>query len=145
MIKIGIVGYGNLGRAIESAASVCDDITVNAIFSRRALSLRAGNIPIYGYGDIEAFDKALDCLVLASGSSGDLPVITPAVASKFNTVDSFDDHFRIKEHYEAVDTAAKKRRKNIYRFCRVGSGIVVLDKTVFFCIYARSGSKYVLG
>ena len=111
MIKIGIVGYGNLGRAIESAASVCDDITVNAIFSRRASSLRAGNIPIYGYGDIEAFDKALDCLVLASGSSADLPVITQALASKFNTVDSFDDHSGIKEHYKAVDLAAKKGGK----------------------------------
>ena len=111
MIKIGIVGYGNLGRAIESAASVCDDITVNAIFSRRALSLRAGNIPIYGYGDIEAFDKALDCLILAGGSSSDLPILTQAFAVKFNTVDSFDGHSVIKEHFEAVDKAAKKGGK----------------------------------
>lgn len=110
-IRVGIVGYGNLGRGVEWALEESADMTLAGIFSRRppeALSpLRAGT-PVHRMDELDALHGALDVLILCGGSRDDLPVQSPALAERFNVVDSFDTHARVPEHFAAVDAAARR-------------------------------------
>jgi len=110
-IKIGIMGYGNLGRGVEASLKQQEDMELVAIFSRRGAS---GVTPIDSNVKVEHVDAAedyldkIDVMVLCGGSATDLPEQTPAYAKLFNTVDSFDTHAKIPEHFKAADEAAKK-------------------------------------
>jgi diaminopimelate dehydrogenase len=106
-IRLGIVGYGNLGRGAEFAASLNGDMELLAVFSRRQL-----DHPLYApLDDIEAWKDRLDVLILCGGSATDLPIQGPELAADFHIVDSFDTHAKIPDYYAAVDAAAGKGNK----------------------------------
>ncbi len=107
-MKIGIYGYGNLGRGVECAVCHADDAELVGIFTRRdPQSVQVhSNTPVYAAEDLERFAEELDVLILCGGSATDLPTMTPSLATQFNVVDSFDTHAAIPEHFAAVDAAA---------------------------------------
>ncbi len=109
--KIGILGYGNLGRGIECAVRETGDMELCAVFTRRdpsAITLKTENVPVVSVKEIEDWKDKIDVLVLCGGSATDLPVQTPAYAKMFNVIDSFDTHANIPQHFAAVDAAAKE-------------------------------------
>ncbi len=109
--KIGILGYGNLGRGIECAIRETGDMELCAVFTRRdpsAITLKTENVPVVSVKEIEDWKDKIDVLVLCGGSATDLPVQTPAYAKMFNVIDSFDTHANIPQHFAAVDAAAKE-------------------------------------
>ncbi len=107
-MKIGIYGYGNLGRGVECAVCHAADAELVGIFTRRdpATIQPASGVPVYSDKDLAQFKDKLDVLVLCGGSATDLPTMTPALAAEFNVVDSFDTHASIPAHFAAVDAAA---------------------------------------
>ena len=111
MIRVGIYGYGNLGRGIEAAITKNDDMQLVAVFTRRdplTLKLKTDNVPVVSAKDVLNWSDKIDVMVLCGGSATDLPEQTPYLSQYFNVVDSFDTHAKIPEHFENVDTAAKK-------------------------------------
>ena len=113
-IRIGIMGYGNLGRGIECAVAQNPDMELKAVFTRRdpaEVKILTENVPVYPAGKAEEMAGEIDVLVLCGGSATDLPQQTPKYARLFNVVDSFDTHAKIPEHYAAVDAAAKEGGK----------------------------------
>ena len=111
MIKIGIVGYGNLGRGVECAIRQNPDMALCAVFTRRspeALKILTPHVPVVHMNDIASWKGKLDVLILCGGSATDLPAQTPALARDFNVIDSFDTHAKIPEHFPRVDAAAKE-------------------------------------
>ena len=130
-IRVGIYGYGNLGRGIESAIRQNGDMTLAAFFTRRDPSLlvtRSAGVPVYSASEIEEHADEIDVLILCGGSATDLPVQTPALASKFCVVDSFDTHARIPEHLRAVDEAAKNGGKTALISCGWDPGMFSLNR-----------------
>lgn len=113
MIKVGIVGYGNLGKGVKKAVSQACDMELTGIFTRRdpASIQPAGMTPVYGLEDAVQFEKEIDVMILCGGSATDLPQQTPEFAARFNVVDSFDTHARIPEHFDRVNQAAVKAGK----------------------------------
>lgn len=108
-IRIGIVGYGNLGKGVELALRQSSDMELSAVFTRRdpaSIKLVTANVPVYNYKDIEDFVGKIDVMVLCGGSANDLAVQTPEVAKMFHTIDSFDTHAKIPDYYAAVNKAA---------------------------------------
>ena len=113
MIKLGILGYGNLGRGVENAMKFNKDMELCAIFTRRnpeTVKVNS-NTPVVSVNDIEQWKDKLDVLIICGGSATDLPVQTPKYAEMFNVIDSFDTHAKIPEHFANVDKAAKKSGK----------------------------------
>lgn len=109
-IKIGIVGYGNLGRGVEYAMRQNPDMELVAVFTRRQpgdISLKTSGVAVCHYDEMKQYVGKIDVMVLCGGSATDLIVQAPDVAKMFNTVDSFDTHARIPEFYSLVDAAAK--------------------------------------
>lgn len=112
-IKIGIVGYGNLGRGVECAIAQNSDTELYGVFTRRdpaALKTLTG-ANVYSMDDILNHKDKVDVLIICGGSATDLPVQTPALAKHFNVIDSFDTHAKIPEHFANVDAAAKDAGK----------------------------------
>lgn len=110
-IRIGIMGYGNLGRGIECAIKQSDDLELAAVFTRRdpaTVSILTDGVEVHSADDVESFKDKIDVMILCGGSATDLPVQTPKYAKLFNVVDSFDTHAKIPEHYANVDAAAKE-------------------------------------
>ena len=113
MIKIGICGYGNLGRGIEKAVKLAPDMELVGVFTRRnpeTVKL-ASDTKAYHIDDLEKFIGVIDVLVLCGGSATDLPTQTPMLAKMFNVVDSFDTHAKIYQHFDNVDKVAKENNK----------------------------------
>ncbi len=111
MIKIGILGYGNLGRGIEIAVKDASDMELVCVFTRRdpsTVKILTAGVPVENVANIENYKDKIDVLVLCGGSATDLPVQTPQYAQMFNVIDSFDTHARIPEHFANVDKAAKE-------------------------------------
>ena len=109
-IRIGIVGYGNLGRGVESALAKCADMRLVGIFTRRdpaTVKPRGAATEVHRMSALDGLRDAIDVLILCGGSRDDLPVQGPQLAAAFNTVDSFDTHARIPEYFAAVDAAAR--------------------------------------
>ncbi len=109
-MNIAIIGYGNLGRGVEASLTQNHDMKAVGIFTRRAPETvkPATNVPVYSLDEIDAHADEIDVAILCGGSATDLPEMTPALAERFNVVDSFDTHARIPEHFAAVDAAAKR-------------------------------------
>lgn len=108
-IRLGILGYGNLGRGVEFAAKNNPDVALKAVFTRRnPQHLKTQGTPVFSVDEILNHQKNLDVLILCGGSATDLPQQTPHFAQFFNTVDSFDTHAKIPEHFAQVDAAGKK-------------------------------------
>ncbi len=113
-MKIGILGYGNLGRGVELAVAQNPDMELAAVFTRRnpdAVKILTNGVPVLPIDKAKEMKDEIDVLILCGGSATDLPVQTPEYAEYFNVVDSFDTHARIPEHFAAVDAAAKKSGK----------------------------------
>ena len=109
-MRIGILGYGNLGRGVEYAVKQNSDMELVAIFTRRKpeeLKTNSGAVVI-SVSEIEQWKNKIDVLIICSGSANDLPVQTPEYAKMFNVVDSFDTHAKIPAHFTNVDNAAKE-------------------------------------
>ena len=108
-IRIGIMGYGNLGKGAHLAAAQNPDMTVAGIFTRRDPSAVAPVLPapVYAEREAERLRGDIDVLLLCGGSATDLPEQGPRYAALFNTVDSFDTHADIPAYFAAVDKAAK--------------------------------------
>lgn len=109
-IRVGIVGYGNLGRGVEHAISQNDDMELVAIFTRRSpADVRpvSDAVRVHQLDDVESFVGDIDVMVLCGGSKSDLPEQGPHLVSMFNTVDSFDTHAAIPDYFAAVDAPAK--------------------------------------
>ncbi len=114
MIRIGILGYGNLGRGVECAVRQNDDMELAAVFTRRnpdEVKILTEGAVVANAADIADWRDKIDVLILCGGSATDLPVQTPQMAAMFNVIDSFDTHARIPEHFANVDEAAKKAGK----------------------------------
>ena len=110
-IRVGILGYGNLGKGVESAIAQNDDMELKAVFTRRNpenVKVRTAGVKVLQADELSHMQDELDVLILCGGSATDLPVQTPQYASMYNVVDSFDTHARIPEHFDDVDEAAKK-------------------------------------
>ncbi|MBO5006230.1 MAG: diaminopimelate dehydrogenase, partial [Clostridia bacterium] len=114
MIRIGIFGYGNLGRGVESAIRQNSDMELAAVFTRRApesVKLRTEGVPVYHADKAAEMADKIDVMILCGGSATDLPRQTPEMVKYFNVIDSFDTHAKIPEHFEDVDAAAKESGK----------------------------------
>jgi diaminopimelate dehydrogenase len=113
-IRIGVMGYGNLGRGVECAIKQNPDMELAAIFTRRdpaTLKVLTEGVKVLPVDYAEKMTESIDVMILCGGSASDLPVQTPNFAKLFNVVDSFDTHAKIPLHFENVDKAAKSSGK----------------------------------
>ena len=113
-IRIGILGYGNLGRGVECAVKQNPDMEVVAVFTRRNpenVTILTKSAQVCHINDVENWKDKIDVMILCGGSATDLPVQTPKYAEMFNVVDSFDTHAKIPEHFANVDAVAKESGK----------------------------------
>lgn len=113
-IKIGILGYGSLGRGVEAAIKQNDDMILTGVYTRRdpsTLKIATEGVAVRSQAELEAGRDDIDVLIICGGSATDLPVMTPKFAEKYNVIDSFDTHANIPAHFAAVDAAAKASGK----------------------------------
>ncbi len=113
-IRIGIVGYGNIGRGVELAVARNEDMELKAVFTRRdpsSVKIHTEGAAVKHMDDMLSMKDEIDVMMLCGGSATDLPVMGPQIAADFNTIDSFDTHARIPEYFENVDKAAKAGKK----------------------------------
>ncbi|MGL4655202.1 MAG: diaminopimelate dehydrogenase [Sarcina sp.] len=111
-IRIGIIGYGNLGRGVVKALKFNPDMELKGIFTRRdASQVEENGLPMFHISTIENYKNDIDVMILCGGSATDLPEQGPMVVKMFNTVDSFDTHAKIPEYFESVDAVAKESGK----------------------------------
>ncbi|GAC42635.1 diaminopimelate dehydrogenase [Paenibacillus popilliae] len=106
-IRIGIVGYGNLGRGVEKSIQQNPDMELVAVFTRRDPGSVQASVPVVSLQEVESYTDKVDVMILCGGSATDLPEQGPELACLFHTVDSFDTHARIPEYFEAVNSAAQ--------------------------------------
>lgn len=110
-IKIGIYGYGNLGRGVEAAVRQNSDTELVAVFTRRdpqTLTIATQGAPVVSASKVEEYKDKIDVMIICGGSATDLPVQTPELVRNFNVIDSFDTHANIPTHFANVDAAAKE-------------------------------------
>ena len=113
-MKIGILGYGNLGKGVECAIKQNSDCELVAVFTRRdpsTVKLLTDGVPVVKIDDILSYQDKIDVLIICGGSATDLPKQTPEYAKYFNVIDSFDTHAKIPEHFENVNNSAKSANK----------------------------------
>ncbi|HIZ81939.1 MAG TPA: diaminopimelate dehydrogenase [Candidatus Mediterraneibacter pullistercoris] len=113
-IRIGILGYGNLGKGIECAIKQNPDMELAAVFTRRdpsGVTIQTDGVPVCSVAEAGDWKDKIDVMILCGGSATDLPQQTPEYARMFNVIDSFDTHAKIPEHYANVDAAAKEGNK----------------------------------
>ena len=130
-IKIGILGYGNLGKGVELAVEAAPDMELVAVFTRRdpsSLTIRTQGVPVVSVSEAKDWVDKIDVMILCGGSATDLPVQTPEYAKLFNVVDSFDTHARIPEHFANVDAAAKEAGKIAVISCGWDPGMFSLAR-----------------
>lgn len=130
-MKVGIIGYGNLGRGIECAIKQNEDMELAAVFTRRNpadVKILTEGVPVYHIDDVEKMQGKLDVVILCGGSATDLPKQTPVYAKYFNVVDSFDTHAKIPEHFENVDAVAKENGHVAMISCGWDPGMFSLNR-----------------
>lgn len=135
-VRIGIMGYGNLGRGIECAIKQNPDLELAAVFTRRSpetVSILTDGVKVYSAKDAIAHKDEIDVLILCGGSATDLPEQTPYYAKYFNVVDSFDTHARIPEHFTAVNSSAAENGHVALISCGWDPGMFSLNR-----LYASS-------
>ena len=143
-MKIGIMGYGNLGRGIECAIKQNPDMELAAVFSRRdpsTVKILTEGVKVYSVDDAVKMKDEIDVLILCGGSATDLPVQTPEYAKYFNVVDSFDTHARIPEHFANVDASAKENGNIAVISCGWDPGMFSLNRLYANCILPQ-GKDY---
>ena len=143
-IRIGILGYGNLGKGVECAVKQNEDMKLTAVFTRRApetLKILTEGVPVYPAAEAAAHADEVDVLILCGGSATDLPEQTPEMAKYFNVIDSFDTHARIPEHFANVDAAAKASGKIGIISCGWDPGMFSLNR-VYASAVLPAGKDY---
>jgi len=110
-IRVGIVGYGNLGRGVELSIAQNPDMQLDAIFTRRDPATISSSTKAYSIEEAASFVNDIDVMILCGGSATDLPEQGPQFSKMFNVVDSFDTHARIPEYFDAVDASAQEGGK----------------------------------
>ena len=133
MIRVGIVGYGNLGRGVLLAVNKTKDVECVGIFTRRSPETVKPEIktPVYSFSDTEKFIGKIDVMLLCGGSATDLPQITEKVLKNFNTVDSFDTHARIPEYYDKLNKVATENGKLSLISVGWDPGLFSMARTLF--------------
>ncbi len=137
MIRIGIFGYGNLGRGVEAAIRQNGDMQLVAVFTRRSpesLKINTEGVEVVQVDHVLEYKDKIDVMILCGGSATDLPVQTPTLAEHFNVVDSFDTHAKIPEHFANVDAAAKKSGKTAVISVGWDPGMFSLNRLYGTCI-----------
>ncbi len=130
-IRIGIYGYGNLGRGVENALRQNDDMELKAVFTRRSpksVRINTEGVSVYHIDKAKDMKDEIDVLILCGGSATDLPVQTPEMAGLFNVIDSFDTHARIPEHFEKVNASAIAAGKTAIISCGWDPGMFSLNR-----------------
>ncbi len=130
-IRIGILGYGNLGKGIECAIKQNDDMELAGVFTRRdpnSVTILTEGVKVYTVDELMNKKDDIDVLILCGGSATDLPMQTPEYAKYFNVVDSFDTHARIPEHFDAVNKAALENGKIAMISCGWDPGMFSLNR-----------------
>ena len=143
-MRIGIMGYGNLGKGIECAIKHNPDMELVAVFSRRdpsTVKILTEGVNVYHVDDAVKMKDEIDVLILCGGSATDLPVQTPEYAKYFNVVDSFDTHAKIPQHFANVDAAAKENGNIAVISCGWDPGMFSLNRLYANCILP-SGNDY---
>lgn len=136
-MKIGIYGYGNLGKGVELAVRQNEDMELFGVFTRRnpeTLKLMTEGAKAYSAFDIEKYKDEIDVLIICGGSATDLPEMTPALAQHFNVVDSFDTHADIPAHFARVDDVAKQSGKTAIISVGWDPGMFSLNRLYANCI-----------
>lgn len=143
-IKIGIVGYGNLGKGAVAAIKHCPDMELVAIFSRRtpdSLNISEPNVKAVHIDEIENYKDKIDVMILCGGSATDLPEQTPQIAKMFNTIDSYDTHAKIPEYFQTVDESAKAGGKTSIISVGWDPGLFSINRMMFDAILPQ-GNTY---
>ena len=136
MLKIGILGYGNLGRGVEAAIKKNDDMQLAAVYTRRdpsKLTIKTEGVAVKSTADLDTGKEDLDVLIICGGSATDLPEMTPKYAAMYNVIDSFDTHAKVPEHFANVDKASKAAGKIGIISCGWDPGMFSLNR-----VYAHS-------
>ena len=137
MIRIGIFGYGNLGKGVECAVAKNPDMELVGVFTRRdpsTVAVNTAGVNVYHEDALKDMKDDIDVLILCGGSATDLPDQTPKYASMYNVVDSFDTHARIPEHFANVDAAAKVAGKTCVISCGWDPGMFSLNRLYANCV-----------
>ena len=135
--RIGIMGYGNLGRGVELAVNAAPDMELAAVFTRRdpqTVKVLTPGATVANVADVADWKDKIDVMIICGGSATDLPKQTPEYAKLFNVVDSFDTHARIPEHFANVDAAAKAAGKVALISCGWDPGMFSLNRLYANCI-----------
>ena len=143
-MRIGIMGYGNLGKGIECAIKQNKDMELVAVFSRRdpsTVKILTEGVKVYHVDDAVKMKDEIDVMILCGGSATDLPVQTPEYAKYFNVVDSFDTHARIPEHFTNVDKSAKENGNVAVISCGWDPGMFSLNR-LYASSILPSGNDY---
>lgn len=144
-IKIGICGYGNLGRGVESVLINNTDMELVAIFTRRnprQIKPCFEKNKMYSISEIDKFKDKIDVMIMCGGSKNDLPTQSIELAKKFNIIDSFDDHFGILNHFNEVDKISRENNTLSLISCGWDPGLFSLMRTLFTAILPN-GINYV--
>ena len=137
MIRIGIFGYGNLGKGVECAVKKNKDMELKAVFTRRdpeTVKVMTEGVNVYKEEKLPEMKDEIDVLILCGGSATDLPEQTPKYASLFNVVDSFDTHANIPKHFDIVDKNARAAGKTCVISCGWDPGMFSLNRLYANCI-----------
>ena len=143
-MRIGIMGYGNLGRGIECAIRQNGDMELAAVFTRRdpaSVKILTEGVPVYAAADAPAHQDEIDVMILCGGSATDLPEQTPELAKYFNVVDSFDTHAKIPEHFAKVDGSAEQTGHTALISAGWDPGMFSLNRLYANCILPE-GNDY---
>ena len=142
-IRIGILGYGNLGKGIEKNIHFQEDMELVSVFTRRNPNeiQTLTNVKVESIDNIEEYKDKIDVLILCGGSATDLPIQTPKYASMFNVIDSFDTHAKILEHFNNVDVAANSNNKIALISCGWDPGLFSLNRLFSEC-FLPEGNTY---
>ena len=144
MTRVGILGYGNLGRGIELAVTQNDDMELVAVYTRRdpaTVKVATEGVAVKPASALDSGEEPIDVLVLCGGSATDLPEQTPKYAALYNVIDSFDTHANIPQHFAAVDAAAAGAGKVALISCGWDPGLFSLNRLYANCILPE-GADY---
>lgn len=141
-IRIGIIGYGNLGKGVVKALKFNPDMELKGIFTRRdASQLEENGLPMFHISTIEEYKNEIDVMILCGGSATDLPKQGPMIIKMFNTVDSFDTHAKIPEYFEVMDSVAKESGKVGLISVGWDPGLFSLNRLLTSCVLPN-GTDY---
>ena len=145
-IKLGIVGYGNLGKGIERAIEQNEDMELIAIFTRREVSsIDGAGSKLVNIKDIEDYKGKIDIMMLCGGSATDLRTQGPEIAKHFNTVDSFDTHAKIPEYFEEMNKIAKENGNTVLISTGWDPGLFSLNRLLGQCVLPKGVDYTFLG